>query len=149
MGLFISNSLRGRILLACPDWVAVPVRRLLYGPCSYPAMQTARFDLYRQRVARSGQIPRTVYSAWYRDQSPGKEGSYAFKPVCTVTLYEHFHLFDDKPYVEWLEVDSGYRRMGIATEVMLRLIEHYGPIEYSGATDEGEAFCEHLDSVTT
>ena len=143
------NDFKCRTMITCPAWLSRPVRFILWGRCSYPAIQTERFDIYRQRVARPGHIPRTVYSAWYREQKPGDEGCFAFKSVCSVTLHLNLSLFNNKPYVEWIEVDEGYRRLNIATEVMLKLIECHGPMEYSGATKEGEAFCEKLDEITS
>ena len=48
------------------------------------------------------------------------------------------------PYVEWVHVCETMRREGIATEVLRGLEQHIGELMMDGATDAGDAFCDHF-----
>lgn len=101
---------------------------------SEPVFSTERFDVFHVHCERNPElgVGRDVYLAFHRvDNIP--------RPLCTVTLFGN--------YVEWLEVEAGERRKGIATEVMRALELHVGELQVDGVTEEGVAFeaayCEH------
>jgi len=99
----------------------------------YEPISTERFIIYSHEIKRPeklGGMFRTVFHAWFHSEDIPR-------PICIVTINES--LMD---YVDWVHVDEEFRRRGIATEVM-RAIEGVIPgITLSGATDEGDAFCE-------
>lgn len=105
----------------------------------YEPIRTSRFTIFSheiQRDAKVGGMCRTVFQAWFHSEDVPK-------PVCIVTINESF-----MDYVEWVHVDEQYRRMGIATEVM-QAIEGVIPcITLEGATDAGEAWCDHYFQLT-
>lgn len=94
---------------------------------------TKRFDIFSVQVERNPAIgaPRWVYMAWHHSEDVPH-------PVCTVTIWGS--------WVEWVETISECRRDGIATEVVRGLEEHFGePLNMSGATDAGTAFCDAFE----
>lgn len=99
----------------------------------YEPIRTERFTIFSHEIKRDeslGGMCRTVFQAWFHSEDVPK-------PICIVTINEGF-----ADFVEWVHVDEQFRRQGIATEVM-RAIEGIIPgITMSGATDEGDAFCE-------
>ena len=102
----------------------------------YPVIRTARFDVHSHEIMRSeklGGMSRTVFQAWDHSRDIPK-------PLCVVTINESF-----MDYVEWIHVDEQYRREGIATEVMRGIEDVIPGIMLEGATDEGEAWCEHYE----
>ena len=82
---------------------------------------------------RRQQVPKYVRVAMY-------EGKYGFllQPVCIITVY-HSRMGG---YVEWVHVDEGERRKGIATEVLRALEKRCETLQMEGVTEAGEAFCE-------
>lgn len=99
--------------------------------------KTERFIVYRHEVKRPeklGGMHRTVFHAWFHSEDIPR-------PVCVVTVNESFGDF-----VEWLEVDSKFRRKGIATEVLRAIEEKIGCLTLSGATKAGDAFCEAYEA---
>jgi len=100
-------------------------------------IRTERFDIHRHEITRDdavGGMSRTVFHAWYHSEDVAK-------PVCVVTINQCFSNF-----VEWVHVDEGHRRQGVATEVLRAIEGEIGDVMIDGATDEGEAFCEAYES---
>jgi hypothetical protein len=90
---------------------------------------TDRFTISHVHCDRNdeyGFAGRDVYLAFHRhDDVP--------RPLCIVTLCGN--------WVEWIEVPEGYRRLGIAREVLNGIEQIIGCLELSPVTEEGEAFC--------
>lgn len=95
----------------------------------YELIQTGRFAIFSHEI-KCGIMCRTVFQAWFHSEDVPK-------PVCIVTINEGF-----ADFVEWVHVDEQFRRQGIATEVMRGIEDIIPGITISGATDEGDAFCE-------
>ena len=103
----------------------------------YSPIITDRFKVFSHEVClsdESGMI-RTVFQAWFHSEDVPK-------PVCIVTINESF-----MDYVEWVHVDEQYRRQGIATEVMRAIADRIPGITLEGATDAGEAWCDHYERL--
>ncbi|MGB7325910.1 MAG: hypothetical protein WBD31_13630, partial [Rubripirellula sp.] len=95
-----------------------------------------RFDIHSHEIKRDdtvGGMCRTVFQAWFHSEDVAK-------PVCIVTINEHF-----ADFVEWIHVDELFRRTGIATEVMQAIEGVIPGITLDGATEAGEAFCDEYE----
>jgi GNAT superfamily N-acetyltransferase len=68
-------------------------------------------------------------------------------PVVTATLCPPLNGFD--AFLEWAETVSDYRRHGLATELLLAVDKQCYSFNYNGATEDGDAFCEHLEKAST
>lgn len=97
-------------------------------PYYNPTFQTARFDVFYQRIVRNPALgcSRHVYQAWYRF----KDVPY---PVCLITCWANT--------VEFVEVNILHRRRGVATEVLRALEQrHQVSFEMRGLTSAGAEF---------
>lgn len=66
-------------------------------------------------------------------------------PVVVATIATAFQSIGD--WVEWIETVSDMRREGLAAELVAGIEKHYGrDLELTGATPEGEAFCEAIEA---
>lgn len=104
----------------------------------YTPIRTERFTILSHEIQRDekvGGMCRTVFQAWFHSEDVPK-------PVCIVTINESF-----MDYVEWVHVDEQYRRRGIATEVLRAIENEIGGIMIDGATDAGEAWCDHYERL--
>jgi hypothetical protein len=105
-----------------------------------PIIQTEHFDVFYQFVVRNPEIgkPRHVFSAWYREEDIPRS-------VCEITIFTSRveRSLPVSNFVEWIHVCEHFRRSGIATEV-LRAVESLfdAPLELSGVTRAGKAFCK-------
>lgn len=100
-------------------------------PVAERVTRTERFDIFRVDVEREPAmgIGRTVYMAWHHSEDIPR-------PVCTVTIGPMFN------YVEWINVEEGFRRQGVATEVLKAIEDVIGECQLDAVTSEGLAFCE-------
>ncbi len=121
-----------------PDDSTVVLVALEYGDApDLSPIRTKRFTIHRHEIKRDdsvGGMPRTVFQAWHHSEDIPK-------PVCVVTINQCFSNF-----VEWVHVDEGHRRQGVATEVLRAIEQGIGEATIDGATDAGKAFCEAYES---
>ena len=98
-----------------------------------PVLQTDRFDIFHVHVTRNPNLGcgRDVYMAWARNEDIPRS-------LCEVTLLGN--------HVEWIHVCEGWRRQGIAREVIAGLECLVGELELEGTTEAGEAFCRAVCS---
>jgi ribosomal protein S18 acetylase RimI-like enzyme len=104
---------------------------------NHSILRTNRFDIHRQEIKRDeklGGMSRTLFHAWHHSEDIAK-------PVCIVTVNESF-----SNYVEWIHVDEGFRRQGIATEVLRAIEIDIGVLMLDGATEAGEAFVDAYEN---
>jgi GNAT superfamily N-acetyltransferase len=47
---------------------------------------------------------------------------------------------DYAPYIDWLHVMEGYRRLGYGSELLKAIIERWPDVEFDSSTDVGEQF---------
>jgi hypothetical protein len=79
-----------------------------------PAFTTENFEVFRVRPQRRTRVGFSDnYLAFWRAQDVSE-------PICIVTVTRTL-MIAGQPYVEWVEVNSKYRRQGVATEVCLGL----------------------------
>ena len=95
-----------------------------------PVLRTQRFEIFQASCERTqeGCLERDVYLAFFHSEDIPR-------PVCTLTI-------GPLNYVEWVEVPEGFRRQGIATEVIEAVEAACGLLDMSGVTDSGTAFCD-------
>lgn len=98
-----------------------------------PLIRTERFEIFKATCLRTqnGCDPRDVYLAFFHSQDVPR-------PVCTLTIW-------DGPlgrYIEWVEVPDGFRRQGIATEVLKAFEDQIGSTVVDGVTESGVAFVD-------
>ena len=96
-------------------------------------IKTDRFIIFKHEITRPedvGGMPRSVFHAWYHSEDIPR-------PVCVITVNECF-----ANYVEWIHVEEGQRRRGIATEVLRAIEQSIGQLTIDGVTAEGVAFCD-------
>ena len=107
-----------------------------------PDFETTNFEVFLVLRGRHtvGNWYGDTYLAFYRYQDVSQ-------PVCHVTLSEPEP--EGYRYVLWIEVNSENRREGIATEVLLGLQQHVGPLFASGTTDAGKAFVATVGTNST
>lgn len=102
------------------------------------AIDTERLVLHQQTIVRpddTGGATREVYQGWLK-MSAGLGD--VPKPVVTVTIgFGNF--------LEWIEVDSFYRRQGLGTEALKKIEGLIGEVEAEGVTDLGRLFCKSLE----
>lgn len=107
----------------------------------YPSIKTKRFDIHSHEIVRDeslGGQPRVVFQAWHHSEDVAY-------PVCTVTVWIVENGWSDFNYIEWISVEEGHRRKGIATEVLSAIEKEVGLVEMDGVTESGEAFVESYE----
>jgi len=93
------------------------------------------FNLHMHTIRRGelvGGAERILFTAW-----PSVED--VARPLCYAVVHQTELMGN---YLEWIHVEEGYRRTGIATAVATLIEAAIGPLELSGVTEEGEAWCE-------
>jgi GNAT superfamily N-acetyltransferase len=51
-----------------------------------------------------------------------------------------------EPYLDWLHVMDEYRRRGLGMRLLDACLARWPDMNYDGATDAGEAFCDAYDA---
>lgn len=115
------------------DLISSEAASKLNGPLN-PIIRTERFEIFKATCLRTqnGCDPRDVYLAFFHSQDVPR-------PVCTLTIWDSPKI--DYRFVEWVHVEEGFRRQGIASEVVEAVEAKIGLLRMDGATDEGDAFC--------
>lgn len=100
-------------------------------------IRTNRFDIFGDEVFRDESLgnPRTVFQAWHHSEDIPR-------PVCIVVVNQCFG-----NYVEWAETFDGFRRQGIATEVLRAIELEIGGITIHAVTESGTAFCDAYEEM--
>lgn len=104
-------------------------------------LETDRLEIHAHTVKRpgcTGGADRTVYHAWLKMDATGEDVA---KPIVVITI-------GWRGMVEWIHTDEQFRRRGFGTEAMKAVEDSLkGQICIDGATDAGDAFCDHYEKL--
>jgi hypothetical protein len=106
-----------------------------------PEFSTDRFDVFHTNCQfnNDDHSGRDIYLAYERDE-------YMQAPVCTIVIFPNYTIRDSAVHrMDWIETHEEWRGCGAATEVLLALQKHIGPILSSGpTTPQGYCFLKSV-----